>query len=104
MEEHSLYAPEGPDTPATLKASDPVVPPPFGSAENLRGVFIMFFLMMLGMIVVGGLIYFLFGFAIPFTHTGVRASLIALNEPCPGWGFSPQPSRMIKITGPSIMG
>lgn len=63
MEEHPHYARQAPEPPVPMPTSDPVVPPPFGSAKSLRGVFIMFFLMMLGMILVGGLVHFWFGFA-----------------------------------------
>lgn len=76
MEEHPLYAPEAPETPSTISAPDPVVPPPFGSAKSLRGVFVMFFLMMLGMIVVGGMIYFFFGFAINAFATEIGVILL----------------------------
>lgn len=78
MEEQPLYAREAPDTPSTISAPDPVVPPPFGTAKSLRGVFIMFFLMMLGMTVVGVLTQILFGFAIMAVATLVGVILLPI--------------------------
>ncbi len=45
------------------EASDPVLPPPFGTARSFGGVVVLFILMLLGMMLVGGAAQFFLGFA-----------------------------------------
>jgi len=44
-------------------APDPVLPPPFGQAGSMGGVVVLFILMLLGMVLVGGAAQFFLGFA-----------------------------------------
>ena len=54
--------PASPPEPA-LENADPVLPPPFGQARSFGGVMVLFILMMLGMMLVGGAAQFFLGFA-----------------------------------------
>jgi membrane protease YdiL (CAAX protease family) len=87
----------GPETP------DPAAPPPFGRASRVSGVFVLFFLMLVGMIVVGGLTQFLFGFAVNAVITEVGVVLLPilwiLQRRNPwhrlGLGRAPQPQALL---------
>lgn len=43
--------------------TDPVLPPPFGEAPSTRGVLVLYGMMLLGMVLVGGVAQFFLGFA-----------------------------------------
>jgi membrane protease YdiL (CAAX protease family) len=43
---------------------DPTLPPPFGPARRTGGVLVLYFLMLMGMILVGGITQFFFGFEV----------------------------------------
>jgi membrane protease YdiL (CAAX protease family) len=87
------------------------VPPPFGGAPRVAGVFVLFFLMLIGMIVVGGLAQFLFGFAVNAVITELGVILLPIlwvlkrRDPWQrlGLGRAPQPQTLL-IAVMGVMG
>jgi membrane protease YdiL (CAAX protease family) len=57
---------------------DPVLPPPFGRAPRLGGVLVLFLLMLAGMLVVGGLLQFFFGFVVNAVVTELLIILLPI--------------------------
>jgi membrane protease YdiL (CAAX protease family) len=57
---------------------DPVLPPPFGRAPRIGGVFVLFVLMLAGMLILGGLLQFLFGFVVNAIVTETAVILLPI--------------------------
>ena len=53
-----------PAEPGPTRSADPLLPPPFGEATRPASVLVLLFLMLIGMVVVGGITQILFGFAV----------------------------------------
>lgn len=54
--------PDHPIAPFSAPQGDPVLPPPFGGARNVGGVLVLYFMMLMGMMLVGGVAQFFLGF------------------------------------------
>lgn len=68
-----------PDSPSSIDSDvDPVLPPPFGRAPRIGGALVLFILMLAGMVVVGSLMQFLFGFAVNAFVTEIGVILIPI--------------------------
>lgn len=73
-----LAEPEQTPPPAPQHDIDPALPPPFGRAPRVGGVLVLFLLMLAGMLVVGGLLQFLFGFAVNALVTEIGVILVPI--------------------------
>lgn len=58
--------------------SDPLLPPPFGQAERVNGVYVFFLLMLAAMAVVGSIVQYFFGFVLNAIVTEVTVVLLPI--------------------------
>ena len=96
-----LAEPEYSPPPAPEHDIDPVLPPPFGRAPRVSGVLVLFLLMMAGMLVVGGLLQFLFGFAVNALVTEIGVILLPIVMLLK-WGAAWPKLKLNRLPGPTV--